>query len=223
MVKRIVFFLLLPVCLFSQTVIGQAGDTYIQFASPTSNFGTATDLRIRNTATDTLRVLLKFDVTGLTGTVTACSLRCYVTLGGASSAGDAWTVTDDSWTETGVTWNTKPARVTNLGAFPAATVSTWIAKDVTSYVTGNDTYSFMVLANSTQNTRFEADEAAGTNDARLHIYTAAGVARRKVIFGDVSKPIDILSELKTVLNSDREQYFSDKRIFGVSEDFAFSK
>lgn len=182
--KILVFLLLLVIKSQAQTTFQIGADAYVQYANPTTNYGLATDLRCRNTATDTLRPIINFTTTGLSGTVTLATLRLYVTLGGTSSGGQVWSVTDDSWTETGVTWNNQPARVTDLGALPAATVSTFIELNVTSYVTGNDVYSFMIVANSSQNTRFEADEAAGANDAQLVVTTVAGAARRKVIFGE---------------------------------------
>lgn len=184
---------------FSQTTFHVGADAYIQYSTPTTNYGSASDMRCRNTASDTLRPIFNFSPSGLTGTVTACSLKLYVTLGGASSGGQLWSITDDSWTEGGVTWNTQPSRVTDLGALPVATASTWISHAVTSYVTGNDTYSFIILANNSQNTRYESDEAAGTNDALLVVYTAAGTTRRKVIFGDSMKVFNLYAEMKNTV------------------------
>lgn len=168
-----------------QTTFDPTEDAYVQYSSPDASFGGGADLRIRNTASESLFVFIQFSVTGLSGTVTDCSLRTYVTLGGTSSAGDLRQVTDDSWTET-VTWNTKPAFGSVINAMPAATLNTWIITKCSSYVTGNDTWSFGIKANSSQNTRLESEENAAAHEPTLVVYTAAG--RQRIIMGMISPP-----------------------------------
>lgn len=188
MVKRFFPILFLATTVFGQTTFDPTEDAYVQYTAPTSSFGTAADLRIRNTSTESLFVFIQFNVTGLSGTVSDCSLRAYVTLGGASSAGDLRQVTDDSWTEA-VTWNTKPAFGSVINAMPAATLNTWIITQCVSYVTGNDTWSFGIKANSSQNTRLESEENAAAHEPTLVVYTVAGgVTRRKIILGIVAPP-----------------------------------
>jgi hypothetical protein len=58
-------------------------------------------------------------------------------------------VADTSWSETGLTWNNKPARGTtatdNKGAVSSGT---WVEYNVTPLVTGNGTVSFALIGDS---------------------------------------------------------------------------
>ncbi len=91
---------------------------------------------------------LRFDVAGVSGAIQSANLRLFVTNG--STNGPAVYGTDNSWTETGITWNNRPAPTTpvlaNVGNAPS---ESWVVYDVTGYVTGNGAYSFVVVADST--------------------------------------------------------------------------
>lgn len=90
---------------------------------------------------------LRFDVAGISGATQSATLRLFVTNG--SSNGPGVYGTDNSWTETGITWNNRPAPTTsvlaNAGNVPS---DTWVVYDVTGYVTGNGSYSFVLVADS---------------------------------------------------------------------------
>jgi len=100
---------------------------------------------------------IRFTVTGVTGAVQNATLRLFVTNG--SSNGPSLYATDNSWTETGITWNNRPGPTTgaiaNLGAIAA---DTWAEYDVTAYITGDGTYSFVLLPDSTDGATFYARE-----------------------------------------------------------------
>lgn len=102
---------------------------------------------------------IRFAVTGVTGTVQNATLRLFVNNG--SSNGPSLYATDNSWTETGITWNNRPGPTTgaiaNLGAIAA---DTWAEYDLTTYVTGDGTYSFVLLPDSSDGVRFESREGS---------------------------------------------------------------
>ena len=69
-----------------------------------------------------------------------------------------------------LTWNTQPALlsgiVDNVGAFGT---STWVEYNVTSQVTGNGTYTFALVADSTDGVTFSSRE--GTPPPQLVVIT----------------------------------------------------
>ncbi len=90
-------------------------DASVQAASPAQNFGTGTLLLSDTSPLE--ESYLRFSVAGLSGTVTSARLRLYVSNG--TSNGPALHPVAGGWTETGVTWDTRPSRtgaaVANVG------------------------------------------------------------------------------------------------------------
>jgi hypothetical protein len=78
-----------------------------------TNFGSDTTLatKLDSSADVTRESFLKFDLTGVTGTVIGAELRFTPTNVGGVVENALSIVNDDSWTESGVTWNTKPVAV----------------------------------------------------------------------------------------------------------------
>lgn len=109
--------------------------------SPTNNYGTSTYLRVLEASSD-YQSYLKFDVTGISGTVTHATLRVFA-YDGSDAGGSAFAVSDNGWTETGITWNNKPAFGSLLSTVSGTIPNdTWVQYDVTGAVSGNGTYSF---------------------------------------------------------------------------------
>jgi hypothetical protein len=110
-------------------------------------------------------------VNGATGVIQSAVLRLFVTNG--STNGPSIYGTDNTWAEAGITWNNRPAATTgviaNLGA---ATASTWVEYNLTSYITGNGTYNFVLLPDSSDGIRFVSRE--GTTPPQLVLTFAAG-------------------------------------------------
>ncbi|MCB8949696.1 MAG: DNRLRE domain-containing protein [Ardenticatenaceae bacterium] len=131
---------------------------------PTTNYGTASILGTDD-APDILS-LLKFNVAGLDGTVASATLRVYVTSGAA--AFDVAQVADNSWTEGSVTYSNAPAAgavINNSGAVGAG----WIEVDVTSYISGDGTFSLALLSEASGRNLFSSDE--GANAPELVVVT----------------------------------------------------
>ena len=97
-------------------------DTYVQQGTPTTNYGTATTMLVKNVSggTTTRYTFLKFDLTSITGPVSNATM----TLSGVSTNTTADTVaafgdTGTTWTETGLTYGNMPA----IGSALSSTVS----------------------------------------------------------------------------------------------------
>jgi hypothetical protein len=84
-------------------------DAHVKSTSATKNYGTLTDLRLRNggTTSDTYKTYLKFNVTGLSTAPASAKLRLFSTDGGPD--GGSVFRAGSGWTETGITWNNAPA------------------------------------------------------------------------------------------------------------------
>ncbi len=140
-------------------------DAYVNTSSPKKNYGAATVLKLHSPVTAEYRPLVRFVVTGLTGAPSSVKLRLWVT--DASTAGGTWYKVSNSWTESTVTWNTRPTvdGAPVAGTAGAATAGTWLEVDVTSTVTGNGTYSFEATSPSTNTAKFSSRE--GTTAPQL--------------------------------------------------------
>jgi hypothetical protein len=116
-------------------------DANVNAGYPTTNYGTATKLKVD--ASPIVNSYLRFNVSGLSG-ITSAKLMLYANT--ASPQGlSAHIVSDNTWSETGITYNNAPALGNTIGATtPAVTSGTWMTMDVTSYVTGDGTFSIGV-------------------------------------------------------------------------------
>ena len=140
----------------SQTFSATA-DARVQEANPTTNYGTANSLRTVAGSTPDVESYLKFDVSGITAPIKTAVLR--VTPLAVSWDGPGLRSAANNWTETGITWNTRPTRGTTVVADKGIM---WQAVDydVKSLVTGNGTFSFALLSTSTYATDLGSREHA---------------------------------------------------------------
>ena len=143
-------------------------DSYADSANPTTTHGTATTIRFDGSPT--VNSYIRFNVTGLTGTVTNATLRVFAN--SAQSTGyDADRVADNTWSETALDWANAPALGAKIGSSGKITANTWTSVDVTSYVTGNGTYSFAL--STTNATAVSLSSREGANPEQLVITTSS--------------------------------------------------
>jgi hypothetical protein len=163
----------------ASTTLGPTADAYVKEGQPSTNFGTEQVLLVKNQpgSGNTRKTFLKFDVSGITGTVTSARLRLFGnhTIGTTQAA--AYAVTTDSWTETGITWNNRPSpgpkqdgnvTITTTQQYYEFNVTSFVASEVAA---GNNTVSLAVLPESdTTNSpdTFNSREAA-SNQPQLVI------------------------------------------------------
>ncbi len=152
-------------------VAAAAQDAYVKSSSPSSNYGSASYLRLRD-ASPSYRTYIQFQVSSLSGTPWRATLRLYA-YDGSNSGGDVYSVAN-SWTESGITWNNAPAiSGPALDSLGAVADDTWAEYDVTDAVTGNGTYSFAVQNSSTNSLYLRSREGA-SNPPELVIDYYAG-------------------------------------------------
>jgi calcineurin-like phosphoesterase family protein len=180
------------------TTVSVAEDTYISTSNPNTPFGS--DTKIVTCGNDTpvcavdnaneKRGLLKFNVSGLTGTVTTVKLR-YAVSTTSVPALKIQKLTTNGWAQGTVTWNNGGS---SLPAGPTVYTGTsgaaagWYEADVTGAVTGNGTYSFVVLNPTGSTTRLTPKELNAANAPQLVITTHTNATPDIVLdaAGDIS-------------------------------------
>jgi len=135
-------------------------DAYVHQSNPSTNYGNATTLQVDGASDPDTESFIRFTVAGVSGTIQSARLRIFDTTNGSAN-GPAVYSTGTSWTETGITWNNRPARtsgaVDNKGSIGT---NIWVEYDVTSLVTGNGTFSFVLAADSTDGVTFSSRQGA---------------------------------------------------------------
>jgi PKD repeat protein len=136
-------------------------DAHVKSTSATKNYGTLTDLRLRNggTTSDTYKTYVKFNVSGLSTAPASAKLRLFSRDGGPD--GGSVFRAGSGWTETGITWNNAPA-ATGGSLASAGTVANgaWVDFDVTPSVTGNGEVTFVLTTTSSNSVYFTSRESA---------------------------------------------------------------
>jgi hypothetical protein len=133
-------------------------DTYVQDTLPTSNFGTATGLRIKHD-TPAMVSLIKFTVTGVgSGHVTGATLRLFCTNGGGTAG--LFYATANTWSQGAVTWNSAPAAGALVASPAKVPAGAWLSVDVSSLITADGTYSLRIESPLTNNTVYSSKEGA---------------------------------------------------------------
>jgi Calcineurin-like phosphoesterase len=143
-------------------------DSYVNDASPASNYGNATSLR--TDASPIQRSYLRFDVPSLPGNVISAQLRVFATNG--SSIGYSVHGTSGGWGETTINFSNAPAFGSSVGSSGAFAANSWIIVDVTALVTGSGQHNFVMT--STSNTATTFSSRTGGNAPQLIINVVEG-------------------------------------------------
>jgi hypothetical protein len=130
-------------------------DTYARQSRPSINYGYAPTLRVAAGGDRDHEVFIRFSVTGISGEIERAVLRMYVTNG--TDDGPAVYDADSSWNETELTWRQRPVRSDpSVDDLDRLRQETWAEFDVTPLVTGNETVSFVLVADSSDAAMFSS-------------------------------------------------------------------
>jgi PKD repeat protein len=118
-------------------------DAHVNTSNVNGNYGTLTTLKVRegdgSSANPNYHGYLKFSLSGVTGTVSSVKLRLYVT-DPTSDLQSVFVVTDDSWTETGITYtNAPPLTGSAVGSSTAPTVGAYLEITLTPTTVSSST------------------------------------------------------------------------------------
>ncbi|HJQ14752.1 MAG TPA: DNRLRE domain-containing protein, partial [Anaerolineales bacterium] len=146
-------------------------DAQVREDEPDTNTGTSAFLQVEGGNDPNVESFLRFTVNGVSAPIQNARLRLY-NMTDASRNGPVVYATDISWSETEITWNNRPPRIgeelDNLGDTDK---EAWEEYDVTATVTGNGTFSFVLVADSSDATKFSSRE--GSQPPQL-VITLAG-------------------------------------------------
>jgi len=149
-------------------VFEPVADALAKSGSAGTNFGTSPLLQADKSPT--IESYLQFAVSGAGAPVARAALRLFVVNG--TGNGPVLYPAASSWTETALTWRTRPARTGSAaGNLKKINAGAWVEYDVTALVTGDGTYSFALVADSTDGADFRSREAA-TNRPQLVVELA---------------------------------------------------
>jgi hypothetical protein len=134
-------------------------DTYVREARPNSNYGKNKKLWVEAEPNAAYETNLTFIVSGAPGPVQSAVLRLYAVAGTVD--GPAIYSTKSNWTESGITWNTRPPRTSaGLDDKGAIASNTWVEYNVTPLVPGDGTYSFVLGSTSIDSVSFSSREGS---------------------------------------------------------------
>ncbi len=153
----------------SSVTFNPVADAYVESSNPTTNYGTATQFRVDGSPL--VYSYLRFAVQGLSGTVTRATLRIYAN-SALTSGYQVNRVSDNAWGETAINYGNMPAMGALIGSSGAIAAGIWTSVDVTSYVTGNGTFSFGLTDPSTTALSLASRESA--NKPQLVVTTSSG-------------------------------------------------
>lgn len=143
----------------SSLTFGTTADSYVNVAKPAANYGANSTILVDGSTGPTYEGYLKFNVSGVTGPVQSAVLRVYATSGAVNSV--AVYGAGNSWTETGLTWNNKPARTTGaLDSRGPITSNNWVEYNVTALIGANGTYTFVLAKDISDSAGFSSKEGA---------------------------------------------------------------
>jgi hypothetical protein len=142
-------------------------DTYVDAASTGTNHGSATTIRVDGSPD--VHAYLRFSVSGVSGTITRVRLLLFAN--NSDSQGiRAFAVSDNTWGELTTNYTNAPALGSQLASSGSFATSVWVTMDVTSYVTGNGTYSF-AITNLSSTAISMGSRESGANSPQLIIDT----------------------------------------------------
>lgn len=141
-------------------------DTYIQASSPNTTAGSATTIQVDNSPVKD--ILLKFNVTGLSGRqVLGATLRIHNT-DPSPKGGDFHTTATSSWSESTATWDNVPAaNAETIASLGSVAAGSWYEVDLSSIVSGDSVVSLRVTSTSSDGANYDSKENVSGEAAQL--------------------------------------------------------
>lgn len=106
-----------------ETVLPAAADAHVQFGTPDANYNSSTLFmkQVGSGQSVNREIYMRFDLTSLAGRrIENAELRLHATEPDFAATAQTHSVTNDGWSETGITWNTRPAVSDLLLTWPLA-------------------------------------------------------------------------------------------------------
>lgn len=162
------------------THLNPVADSYVHGGTyATNNYGTGPTLACKSDAANEQNARYaysRYDLSSITGSVVTAMLRMKVaSLNGSGDRHAAHSVADDSWGETTIRWNNKPAPGASLDSAGLPAVGDWIELDVTAQVAaelaGDQLFSTALISSGTVLATYHSREAVAGNRPELVLQT----------------------------------------------------
>jgi hypothetical protein len=154
-------------------ILAVEADAWVNEARPTSNYGASTALNVDQGAGANQQAYLRFNIPAGSSPPASAKLRLFVPSNGTVN-GPAVQLADNAWSETAVTWTTRPpasgAAVADVAGISAGA---WVEYDVTSAIAGAGLVTFALIPQSTDGVVFNSREAAA-NPPQLVLTVSGG-------------------------------------------------
>ena len=132
--------------------LSPVADSYVESSSPNNNYGTSTNLLVKNNVSVATRnAYLLFNVTGLAG-VSSATITLMPNRVDDNTVKMYYGLAPTNWTETGITWNNQPASSGIFFATNTVAVGVPMVLDVTSQVASQATNGGFLSIRITQPT-----------------------------------------------------------------------
>jgi len=173
-------------------------DASIKAGSPGGNFGTASKLEVDGSPLK--HTLLRFTVSGVgSAQVLSAKLRLY-DVDSSNAGGTFYPVADDAWLESSVTWNNAPAAGPGpLASLGSVSSGTWYEVDLSTYVTGDGTYSLRMQSTSSNGADYTSAEGTAANRPTVVVTLSSDTVAPTVSIGSPAADAT-LAGLITVLS-----------------------
>jgi hypothetical protein len=120
----------------------------------------------------TERAYVRFNVGSYGGNIVSAKLRLYVTNGAGGATGTIRRMSNTSWSESAMTYNTRASiDGAQVASFNNLAVGTWIEADVTSIVTAPGAYSFGLSQTGSDGVDFATRESSTSSQRPQLIIT----------------------------------------------------
>jgi hypothetical protein len=166
------------VTILTHSTFNPVADAEVKSSSPTDNYGSFNIFRLRDGSVK-YNSYLRFNVSGLAGTVNRAKLRLFVTEA-SDDGGRVYAVANNysgsgtAWDESGLNWNNAPALgATALNTAGAVTAGTVVEFDVTAAIAGNGIYSFGLASGSTTAVKYSSKEGANPPELIIEVISGA--------------------------------------------------
>ncbi|MCK5174527.1 MAG: DNRLRE domain-containing protein, partial [Planctomycetes bacterium] len=158
-------------------------DSYVDEINNTANYGVGTNTLLQLRTADGLnkarQAYIKFTLTDLPQNRLYATLRLHIA-NNLYQTLTAYAVADNTWAESGITWNNRPPMGGALATNPGNAAGTWVDFDVTSHITANGTYSLGIVRANNDSQRAVSSRESG-NAPHIVIQYLAG---QPDIYGD---------------------------------------
>jgi glucose/arabinose dehydrogenase len=143
----------------TSVTLAPEADARVQEANRSTNYGTSRSLRTDGGADPDVESFLRFTVSGISGSIQAAKLRVHAFSG--TGNGPAVYGAGNTWSETGITWGSRPARTSGAHDDKAAiSANSWVEYNVKPLVSGNGTYTFVLATTSSDGVDFHSREGS---------------------------------------------------------------